>query len=97
MEDNFNFKIVTDVMPNLVQVMPESKKVFGKIIYDKNTKLILGASFFGGKEISGYADLISSFICNKIKANLLSSIDYNYTPPLSPMINLLSVLGRKVR
>lgn len=95
--NNLNYETVSAVMPNLIRVMPESKKVFGKIIYDKNTKLILGASFFGGKEVSGYADLISSFIYNKIKANLLSNIDYNYTPPLSPMINLLSVLGRKVR
>ncbi|MCH7973359.1 MAG: FAD-dependent oxidoreductase [Bacteroidetes bacterium] len=94
---NLNYGTVSAVMPNLVKVMPESKKVFGKIIYDKNTKLILGASFFGGKEVSGYADLISSFVYNKMKANLLSNIDYNYTPPLSPMINLLSVLGRKVK
>lgn len=95
--NNFNFEIVTSIMPNLVKVMPESKKVFGKIIYDKNTKLILGASFFGGREVSGYANLISSFIYNKLRINLLSSIDYNYTPPLSPMINLLSVLGRKIK
>ena len=95
--NNFNFKIVTDVMPNLVQVMPESKKVFGKIIYDKNTKSILGASFFGGREVSGYANLVSSFIHNKIGADNLRYIDYNYTPPLSPMINLLSVLGRKIK
>ncbi|MCH7827602.1 MAG: FAD-dependent oxidoreductase [Bacteroidetes bacterium] len=94
--NNLNYGAVSSVMPNLVTVMPESKKVFGKIIYDKGTKLILGASFFGGREVSGYADLISSFIFNKINANLLSKIDYNYTPPLSPMINLLSVLGRKL-
>jgi len=94
--NNFNFKIITAVMPNLVKVMPESRKVFGKIIYEKNTKMILGVSFFGGREVSGYANIISTFIYNKIQANYLSMIDYNYTPPLSPMINLLSVLGRKI-
>ncbi len=95
--NNFNFETVTAVVPNLVSVMPDSRKVFGKIVYNKNTKLILGASFFGGREVSGYTDLISAFIYNKLTADNLSNIDYNYTPPLSPMINLLSVLGRKIK
>ena len=84
-------------MPNIIEVMPESKKVFGKIIFDVHTKLILGAAFFGGREVSGYSNIISSFISNKLYAGKLSTIEYNYTPPLSPMKNLLSVLGRKIK
>lgn len=94
--NKFNYGQVAAVKPNLVKVMPESRNVFGKIIYDNNSKLILGAAFFGGQEVSGYANIISSFIHNKIVANKLRDIDFNYTPPLSPMINLLSVLGGKI-
>ncbi|PIW69165.1 MAG: hypothetical protein COW08_08610 [Ignavibacteriales bacterium CG12_big_fil_rev_8_21_14_0_65_30_8] len=93
---NFSYEHVSAVKPNLVKVMPESRNVFGKIIYDNNSKLILGATFLGGQEVSGYANIISTFIHNKIKSNKLRDIDFNYTPPLSPMINLLSVLGRKI-
>ncbi|MCX6168177.1 MAG: FAD-dependent oxidoreductase [Ignavibacteriales bacterium] len=92
----FNFSSVHTVIPNLVKVMPQSEQVFGKIIFDKNTKLILGANFFGGPETVGYGDLISSFIHNKIKATELANVNFNYTPPLSPFINILSVLGRKI-
>lgn len=95
-KNGYNFSSVNAVVPNLVKVMPNSEKVFGKIIFDKNTKQIIGANFFGGTETVGYGDLISSFIHNNIKAGELALINFNYTPPLSPFVNLLSVLGRKI-
>ena len=92
----YKFSEAHAVLPNLVKVMPNSENIFGKIIYETESKKILGASFLGNSEVIGYADLISSFITNKIKAVQLSEINYSYTPPLSPFINLLSVLGRKI-
>ena len=96
-EEKYLFSSVQEVVPNLIEVMPESDKVFGKINYERENKRILGATFFGGREVSGYGDLISAFIKTKHCANELSSINYNYTPPLSPMVNLLSILGRKIK
>lgn len=83
--------------PNIVKVMPGSTQVFGKVVYHAVNKQILGAAFLGGKEIAGYGDLISSLIKLKTPADFLGRINYNYTPPLSPFINLLSILGRKVK
>ncbi|MFC2102992.1 FAD/NAD(P)-binding oxidoreductase [Bacteroidota bacterium] len=96
-DEGFRFKLVSvsAEIPNLVSVMPSSRNVFGKLVFDVNNKKILGASFYGGTEISGYADLISSAIYSGQKIDFLTKINYNYTPPLSPFINLLSVLGRK--
>ncbi len=94
--ENYLFSTVQKVAPNLVEVMPGSEKVFGKIIYEKDSKRILGASFFGGREVSGYGDIISTLIKTKQNAGVLASINYNYTPPLSPFVNLLSVLGREI-
>ena len=91
----FKTEMVSTEIPNLVKVMPESRKVFGKIIYEVESNRILGGSFFGGKEVSGYGDLIASAIYSKQKINFLEKVNYNYTSPLSPFINLLSVLGRK--
>ncbi|MHB8930702.1 MAG: hypothetical protein ACYC5R_08915, partial [Melioribacteraceae bacterium] len=54
------------------------------------------ANFLGGTETIGYGDLISAFIHSKIKATELANVNFNYTPPLSPFINILSVLGRKI-
>ncbi|HSD62436.1 MAG TPA: FAD-dependent oxidoreductase [Ignavibacteriaceae bacterium] len=96
-EKGIPFMSVDATGANLVKVMPQSEQVFGKIVYHAKNKNILGAGFLGGKEISGYGDLISSLIRSKMPAKFLGEINYNYTPPLSPFINLLSILGRKIK
>lgn len=94
--NKFNFISVTSIAPNLVKVMPGSDNVFGKLLVEKSSFRIIGGFFLGGKEVSGYGDLITTFIHNKIKATELSRINYNYSPPISPFINPLSLLGKKV-
>jgi len=91
------FDSVSVKVPNIVQVMPGSREVFGKLIFKKNDKRILGASFYGGTEISGYADLLSSLIKLRQNAETLIKSNYNYTPPLSPFINPLYLLGKKAK
>lgn len=91
-----NVKSVDASVPNLVPVMPASAKVYGKVLFSTDNKKILGASFFGGREVSGYADIISGLIAANQNVEVLAKINYNYTPPLSPFKNLLSVLGRKI-
>jgi NADPH-dependent 2,4-dienoyl-CoA reductase/sulfur reductase-like enzyme len=89
-------KVASARARNLVGVMPGSDYVIGKVLADKNSKRIIGGSFLGGKEVSGYADLLSALIKLKIPVSMLSKINYNYTPPLSPFINLLSIIGKKL-
>lgn len=96
-ESGFKIKTVHAVSPNLIRIFPGCRNVFGKIIYESGSKRILGASFIGGNEAAGYGDLISTLIKSRSDASLLADLDYNYTPPVSPFINLLSILGRKVK
>lgn len=91
------FNTVTVKVPNIVKVMPGSREVFGKLIFEKNNQRILGASFYGGTEVSGYADMVSSLIMLKQDADALTKINYNFTPPLSPFINPLYLLGKKAK
>lgn len=94
-ELRWNYKEVSSVMPNKVEVMPEAGSVFGKIVFDKYSKNIFGASFFGKGEISGYGNIISLMIKNKIKIDTLADTDFNYTPAVSPFLNILNILGKK--
>lgn len=96
-ENNILIAEENSIAFNKVKIMPGASKVFGKIIYDKNKKTIIGASFVGSNEVSGYVDLISAMIYNKNSVFSLSNINFNYTPPLSPFINLLSILGRQIQ
>jgi NADPH-dependent 2,4-dienoyl-CoA reductase/sulfur reductase-like enzyme len=93
----FTSKSVSANSYNIIRVMPGSSKVFGKIIFNSGSKQIYGASFYGKDEVIGFADLISSFIQNRITVDKLSEISFNYTPPSSPFINLMSVLGREIK
>jgi NADPH-dependent 2,4-dienoyl-CoA reductase/sulfur reductase-like enzyme len=92
----FKTSEVSAILPNLVHIMPASSKIYGKIIFEKNSKKILGAQFLGEREAVGYGDLISSMIYQKSDASLLGRFNFNYSPPCSPFINILSVLGRKI-
>lgn len=82
---------------NIVEVMPGSDYVFGKILVENGSERIIGASFYGGKEISGYADLVSALIKLKVPVSVLLNINYNYTPPLSPFVNLLKIIGKNFK
>jgi len=95
--NNFEFTKSFNKARNLVSVMPGSEYVYGMVLEEINSKRIIGASFLGGKEVSGYADLISALIKLKTPASFLTKINYNYTPPLSPFVNLLNILGKKFK
>jgi NADPH-dependent 2,4-dienoyl-CoA reductase/sulfur reductase-like enzyme len=94
-----NFKIDTEWGEgfNIVKIMPGSDKVYGKIIFDKESRRLYGGEFFGGKEVSGYADVLSALIREQKSVDYLEKLDFNYTPTLSPLVNLLQILGKKVR
>ncbi len=94
-QHGFNSEAVSVVAPNLIGVMPQSRKIFGKIIFEKPSGNILGASFLGGAESPFLADLISAMILKKSTVQDLTKINFNYTPPNSPFVNIISILGRK--
>lgn len=91
------FESVSGVMPGIIKVMPGSQNVFGKLIYERTTKRILGASFFGAPQAAAYADIISVLIRQGAKSESLKDMNFNYTPPVSPFINLLNILGSKIK
>ena len=90
-------KSVTAIGFSLIKVMPGSEKIFAKLVFEKNTNRILGASFWGAKQVAQYADLISGLIRAKADYRVLADIDFNYTPPLSPFVNVLSILGKNAK
>jgi len=81
---------------NLVHVMPEAADVAGKIVINALDKRILGASFFGGKEVSGLVDIITLSIKNKMTYHQLAETEFNYTPALSPFNHILPKLIRQL-
>jgi len=96
-QNKINFISANSIAANLVKVMPGSDNVFGKLLVEKSSHRIIGGFFLGGKEVSGYGDIIATFISQKIKVGELEKLNFNYSPPISPFINILSLLGRKMQ
>jgi NADPH-dependent 2,4-dienoyl-CoA reductase/sulfur reductase-like enzyme len=95
--NNILSESITDIQADFAAVMPGAGKVFGKIVFEKLSNRLLGASFFGGREVEGYGNVVSGLIRLKQPARMLAEINYVYTPPLSPLKNLLSSLGKKIK
>jgi len=91
----YNFSSAKAVAYQIIKVMPDRRKIFGKILYEKISRKILGANFYGGPEIAGYCDIIASLIYSNQKIDALVKINFNYTPPLSPFANILTIIGKK--
>lgn len=91
---NIPYKVVSATTDALVKVMPGTHKVFGKLLIAPDGK-ILGAGFFGGAEVSGYADIIAIAIKSGIKIQDLKNNCFNYTPTLSPFKNIIELLAHK--
>lgn len=94
---NLFYESVDSIERNYNKSIPGNEKVFGKLIFNKSSKKIIGASFLGGREVEGYANVISSLILMNQTVDVLTKINYTYTPPLSQMKNMLSSLGWKTR
>ena len=88
------YRSVSATSDAIIKVMPDSHKVFGKLFYGNDGK-ILGAGFFGGREVSGYCDIIALAIKAGLKITDLKESNFNYTPTLSPFKNLLEILAYK--
>jgi NADPH-dependent 2,4-dienoyl-CoA reductase/sulfur reductase-like enzyme len=94
---NILIESVADIQSDFASVMPGAGKVFGKLVFEKFSNRLLGASFFGGREVEGYVNVVSTLIKLKQPARILAELNYIYTPPLSPLKNLLSSLGKKIK
>jgi NADPH-dependent 2,4-dienoyl-CoA reductase/sulfur reductase-like enzyme len=93
----FKFREASAIGSSRIKIIQGGEKHFVKVFFDKNNYKILGAEMVGGEDIVGKANLISFAIKNHIHIDTLYSIDYAYTPALSPFIETLSVIGKKSR
>lgn len=74
----------------------EHETTFGRLVVEKTTLRLLGASFIGGKEVAGLTDMATLMIQQKLPVSLLKDLPFIYSPPLAPFTHLLSLLSKKL-
>lgn len=72
---------------------PDHKTLFGKLVYDKRDKRILGVQMIGEGEVTRYIDTVSEMIKNKADIYSLIDAEHCYMPAHSSPMSPLNSLG----
>ena len=73
--------------------MPDWKTLYGKLIYDKKTRRLLGLQLAGYGEVARYIDAFSIFATEHKQIDDLLNFEHAYTPTHSGPLNPLNFLG----
>ena len=88
---NVKCKFITDF--NQTNYYPGRNKMYVKLIYDANSKVILGGQVVGYKDAVQRCNVIATAIFAKLTTTQLGMLDLCYAPPFSRTWDILNVAG----
>ena len=84
-------KFISDF--NQTNYYPGRDKMYVKLVYDANTKVILGGQVAGFKDSVQRCNVIAAAIFGKLTTNQLGMLDLCYAPPFARTWDVLNVAG----
>ena len=88
---DFKVKFISDF--NQTNYYPGRDKIYVKIVYDANTKVILGGQVAGFKDAVQRTNVIATAIFGKLTTSQLGMLDLCYAPPFARTWDILNVAG----
>ncbi len=88
---DFKVKFINDM--NYTNYYPGRTKIYVKLVYDAQTKVILGGQVAGFKDAVQRANVIAACIFGKMTTTQLGMLDLCYAPPFSRTWDVLNVAG----
>ena len=88
---NFKTKFISDF--NQTNYYPGRDKIYVKLVYDADTKVILGGQVAGFKDAVQRTNVIATAIFAKLTTNQLGMLDLCYAPPFARTWDILNVAG----
>lgn len=88
---NYKAKFITDF--NQTTYYPGRDKIYVKLVYDADTKVILGGQVAGFKDAVQRCNVIAAAIMGKMTTGQLGMLDLCYAPPFSRTWDVLNVAG----
>ena len=68
-----------------------------RFVYDKDSKIILGAQLFGKKGVSDRINIMALAITQKMKSKDFAKLDFAYAPPFSPVWDPLLIAASQIK
>lgn len=87
----YKAKFISDF--NQTNYYPGRDKIYVKLVYDAETKVILGGQVAGFKDSVQRANVIAAAIFSKMTTNQLGMLDLCYAPPFARTWDVLNVAG----
>ncbi len=88
---NYKAKFISDM--NQTNYYPGRDKIYVKLVYDADTKVILGGQVCGYKDSVQRANVIAACVFAKMTTNQLGMLDLCYAPPFARTWDVLNVAG----
>lgn len=90
---NLNYKTVFINDMNATNYYPGQSKIYIKLIYDSESKVILGGQIAGYKDAVQRVNVIAACIYGKLTTKELGMLDLCYAPPFARTWDALNVAG----
>lgn len=90
---NLNYKAVFINDMNHTDYYPGQSKIYVKLIYDSESKVILGGQVAGYKDAVQRVNVIAACIYGKLTTKELGMLDLCYAPPFARTWDVLNVAG----
>ena len=92
-ENKINYKTVFVEGEDHSAYYPGEESVYLKLIYEADTKVLLGAQACGKKGVALRIDALAVAIQNKMKTYELANMDFLYAPPFATTWDIMNVAG----
>jgi NADPH-dependent 2,4-dienoyl-CoA reductase/sulfur reductase-like enzyme len=91
--DGINYKTAVVKDKNQTNYYPGQEDILVKLIYDAETKVILGGQIIGKNGAVLRVDVIAMAVATKMKTSELGMMDFCYSPPFARTWDVLNVSG----
>ncbi len=96
-EHGFNYKAVTITALNHAGYYPDHTPLNIKVVYDANTKAILGAQIVGYEDAAVRINVFALAIHTGIKTYELAMLDFGYSPPFSGVWDAIHIAANQAK
>ncbi|MGL4562630.1 MAG: CoA-disulfide reductase [Brevinema sp.] len=95
--NNINYKINVIKDYNHTSYVAGKTEIVLKYIYDKNTRVLLGAQICGGSGAALRIDALAVAIFSKMTVDTLGMMDFMYAPPFSRTWDIMNIAGNTAK
>ncbi|WP_129598165.1 CoA-disulfide reductase [Anaerophilus nitritogenes] len=94
---DIEYETVSVKAPSHARYYPDQKQIYIKLVYEKETKILLGAQMAGKDGVAKRLDVFALAIDRKMTAQELGSVDFCYSPPYATPWDAIHIAANSIK